>query len=53
MYLQYVENKFSGGIGEYWQEFFELNKQVTNEYGLSELQKQGYFHNNLRKDAQP
>lgn len=46
-----AENKFSGDLGECWQEFVDEYRQVTNDYALTEEQKLHYIHNILSKDA--
>lgn len=47
-----TESKFSGDIGECWQEYVDEYRQVRADYNLTPAQKLQFIHNILSKDAQ-
>lgn len=47
-----MARKFSGELGECWQEHVNAYNQITREYKLGPLQKLQYLQNSLFKEAQ-
>ena len=51
MTLRDRDKKFSGDVGECWQEYVDEYRQVLRDYNLTPAQKLQYLHNLLRRDA--
>lgn len=51
MRLKDYEQKFSGDLGQCWQDFVDNYEQISEDYNLNEEQKLQYLHNLMSKDA--
>lgn len=51
IWLKDREKKFSGDVGECWQEYVEEYRQVLRDYNLTPAKKLQFWHNLVRGDA--